>query len=455
MEQYPVTLRTIMKLNNDFLTSMKEVLSKNEYDLFIKSLTEKPKRAIVVNNLKIDKSSFLHNFNYELENLELDQNCFKLNTDEKLGNSLLHKAGAFYLQEPSAMVPALLLPLKSGDRVLDVCASPGGKSFQIARRLDGVLVSNEIDFDRAKKLQSNLERLGVCNSIITNFDSKGLSESYPNCFDCLIVDAPCSGEGMFRRDEFAVNQWTLNLVENLSKLQLEILANVDNCLKEGGYLVYSTCTFSIEENEKIVAQLVDMGYVIQALPVINGAVDGVKLKGYTTNLAKRIYPHNDLGEGQFVCLLQKQKCCEGRVKSFELKVNLKEKKIVEEFFTENLIKPFDFNKEIVIKDSQVYFCADKNLIRKSNIINYGVKLGQIEKSRFEPHNNFFSAFGQLFNRKIELTEAEALKVMRGETIYSSCDNGWCALSFKGCFFAGGKAVNGLVKNHYPKGLRLN
>ena len=444
-----------MELSNDFLISMKEVLDEKEYDLFIESLSQKPSRGLVINNLKVDKSIFLQAFEQKLKSLPFDEYCFKLETEEKLGNSLLHKAGAFYLQEPSAMLPALSLPLKAGDLVLDVCASPGGKSFQIAKRLDGVIVSNEIDFERAKKLQSNLERLGVKNSIITNFTSEDLAKNYPNSFDCLIVDAPCSGEGMFRRDEVARRQWSKSLVEAINKIQFEILNNVDSCLKEGGYLVYSTCTFSLEENEKVVAHLVDLGYKIQTLPQIAGAVDGVKIAGYDTQMAKRIYPHNKLGEGQFVCLLKKLKNCTGQVKGYQIKPNVNEQKLVEEFFSVNLDIAFDFKKEIVIKDKIVYFCPDKNLIRKINIINYGVKLGSIEKNRFEPHHNFFTAFGKNFKRKLNLSEVDTLKIMQGQTINSSCPNGWVALAYKGCYFAGGKAVNGIVKNHYPKGLRLN
>jgi len=443
-----------MELNKDFLSSMKGLLSKEEYVKFVESYQTSQKRGLVINNIKIDNDTFINEFEQELTNLEFDKNCYMLNSDEKLGNSVLHKIGAFYLQEPSAMLPALLLPIKDEDIVLDVCASPGGKSFQIARRLNGILVSNEIDFERAKKLQSNIERLGVRNAIITNFDSEGLKKNYPNCFDCVLVDAPCSGEGMFRRDEFARNQWSKNLVDEMASLQFEILTNVDKTLKSGGYLIYSTCTFSLEENEQNVAKLVDLGYEIKRLPNIKGAVNGVKIKGYNTDFAKRVYPHNDLGEGQFVCLLQKCAESEGQSKKFEISLNVHEKKVVEEFLNKNLVLDFDIDKHIVIKDKQVYYCENKNLIRKTNIMNYGVKLGELEKNRFEPHHNLFTAFGNAFKVKIELDKEQTIKFLQGQTLTTDMANGWCALSYKGCCFAGGKIVNGMIKNHYPKGLRL-
>lgn len=447
-------------IENNFYLKMKKILPSNDYDEFCKSLSKPPKRGLVFNNLKMSKQDFLDNFDYELEKLDYGECNYVLNSEEKMGSNIFHHTGAIYMQEPSAMIAGVLLPLKKGDCVLDACASPGGKTFQIAKRLNGVLISNEIDFERAKILNANIERLGLTNVMVTNYDVEGLEKAYPNKFDCVLVDAPCSGEGMFRKEDKAIARWSQEYVEICAKRQKEILQHLDTTLKQGGYLMYSTCTYSLEENEQVVTFLVDMGYKIVDLGKINGESVGVKINGYDTNLAKRFYPHKSCGEGQFVCLLQK--CGENNnlpiyIRDSRYKIGATELKILTEFIKSNFNDKFyDYVKDnLYQKKDDFYFAVDKSLlVDDKKFLNYGVKLGTVVKGRFEPNHNLFTGFSDYFLRKVNLTKEQAYHYLRGNTVDVEIENGWCVVCYLNASIGGGKVVNNMLKNHYPKGLRL-
>lgn len=446
------------KLKEDFLKRMKELLN-GEYEQFVESFSLPIKRGLVINNLKVDKNIFLRECGYNLKPLIFDENCFEMLGNEKVGSDIFHHCGAFYMQEPSAMLPGLVLPVKKGDVVLDVCAAPGGKTFQIAKRLDGTLFSNEIDFSRAKVLSSNIERLGLKNVLVGNFDSKELSKFFPNKFDAVIVDAPCSGEGMFKREDKAVEQWSNDYVKVCANRQLEILTNVDKTLKENGYLLYSTCTFSIEENEEIVSKLVDLGYTIIDVGEIPNSSNGIKVEGYETEKCKRFYPHKNGGEGQFLCLLKK---VNSEIPSYKKekpiqKLTSNEFKIIESFLKQNLLDCENFKlPNLIKKNDAVFYCPNIQIaFDHPKILSYGVKLGVLTNNRFEPSHNLFTAFGEYFKLKIELDKDNAQKYLSGQTIETDLTNGWCVLNFNNCSLGGGKIVNGVIKNHYPKGLRTN
>lgn len=446
-----------MELNIDFLNRMKTMLGV-EYDEFLHALKLEHKKGLVVNNLKVDEKIVKNSLSGKIDKLPYGRGCYILNIDEKLGSTILHKAGAFYLQEPSAIVPGIVLPLKKGDVVLDVCASPGGKTFNIARREDVTILSNEIDYSRAKTLLSNVERLGLTNVMVSNFSSQELSSLFPYQFDAVIIDAPCSGEGMFRKEDYAIEQWSLDYVNKCVKMQKEIMQNIDTTLKCGGYLVYSTCTYSLEENEKNIALLVDMGYEIVDIEQIAGASNGVKLDDYNTNLCKRFYPHKSFGEGQFVALLKKVKQDEivhkkkyniAPIGNFNKKLVLAGlKSVVDKELLEKL------ENSMYEKNDGVFYCPNAELLVKDKkILSYGVKLGNIIGNRFEPCHNMFTAFSSHFVNQIEVDDESATKYLRGETLNTDSVTGWCVVKFKDVALGGGKVVNGVIKNHYPKGLR--
>lgn len=446
-----------MELNIDFLNRMKTMLG-DEYGEFLHALKLEHKKGLVVNNLKVDEKIVKKSLSGKIDKLPYGRGCYILNSDEKLGSTILHKAGAFYLQEPSAIVPGIVLPLKKGDVVLDVCASPGGKTFNIARREDATILSNEIDYSRAKTLLSNVERLGLTNVMVSNFSSQELSSLFPYQFDAVIIDAPCSGEGMFRKEDYAIEQWSLDYVNKCAEMQKEIIQNIDTTLKCGGYLVYSTCTYSLEENEKNIALLVDMGYEIVDIGQMAGASNGVKLDAYNTNLCKRFYPHKSFGEGQFVALLRKVKQDEivhkkkyniAPIGNFNKKLVLAGlKSVVDKELLEKL------ENSMYEKNDGVFYCPNAELLVKDKkILSYGVKLGNIIGNRFEPCHNMFTAFSSHFVNQIEVDDEGATKYLRGETLNTESVTGWCVVKFKDVALGGGKVVNGVIKNHYPKGLR--
>ena len=244
-------------LDESFVKNMKILLAE-DYGLYEAAMHEKPIRGIRCNPLKISKQKFLNIFPHKLEQISYEENGFVLETDEKLGNGLLHMSGCFYLQEPSSMMPVACLNVDSDARVLDLCAAPGGKSSQVAVKIpDGLLVSNEIVTNRAKVLFSNIERMGIRNSVVLNDTPDNIAGKLEGFFDAVIVDAPCGGEGMFRKDPSTIEEWNIDRLESNHQRQIEILKSADKCLKQGGKLVYSTCTFSEIENEDVILEFLE------------------------------------------------------------------------------------------------------------------------------------------------------------------------------------------------------
>lgn len=443
-------------IKDDFKKEIENIMGPDASKYFL-CLEDKPQKGLCVNNKKISPEDFIKINNFKIEQLGFNENCFKYLGDEKLGLSVLHMAGAFYMQEPSAMIPGIVLPIKDGDLVLDMCASPGGKTFQIARRLNGVLLSNEIDFSRAKVLEENVERLGLDNVLVSSFSPQKLGELYEGVFDSVIVDAPCSGEGMFRREKQARDNWSKDYVAHCSKLQKEILLSATKCLKLGGHLVYSTCTFSKEENEENVKFLIDNGFEVLNIDKVFGGVNGISIKGYDTHLAKRFYPQNGVGEGQFVCLAKKVLGADNReLKKSKFMLLRRDESIVENFLKENFCGLWDkISSGLVKKNDSIFYSPNKTLILdEKKVLSFGVKLGVILNGRFEPSYNLFSAFGAYCKIKCDLTKAEAEEYFKGHTInFKSSEKGWCVVRYNGISLGGGKLVDGVIKNHYPKGLR--
>lgn len=431
-------------LNDDFVNRMKLML-KDDFNAFIKSYEDSPSRAIRVNKEKITVDDFLRIFPYETIKSELSEDCLYLKTDEKLGRSVFHHAGMIYLQEPSAMLPAYSYDFLDGIKILDLCASPGGKTSQLAvRNPHGLVVSNEINYKRAQVLASNIERQGYKNVIITNASPNELSSSIKGFFDLILVDAPCSGEGMFRKDEEAVKDWSLDLVSLNSKRQKEILDNAMIMLKENGILIYSTCTFSYQENEDNVSYLLENGFEL-----IKPNDKTLRLTTFFDNeYCRRFYPHIGLGEGQFFAVLRKKH--EATQDYSLLKQKNKLEKEVNDFLDDN-IEGIELN---IIKVKDMYYHVPYSLALP-NVISYGVALGNVVKGRFVPHHNFFTAFGNYFKNKliVDYTDHRVNKYLRGEEIDGDVSNGFGAIIVNGVSLGGFKSSNGRLKNYYPKGLR--
>ncbi|MDE7100451.1 MAG: RsmB/NOP family class I SAM-dependent RNA methyltransferase, partial [Anaeroplasmataceae bacterium] len=243
-------------MKDAFLNRMKQYLSLEEFQSFMKSYQEEPQRGLRLNN--IDADTFFNHLKMPVEKISYDPDGYYLLDQDKYGNHPYHHLGAFYLQEPSAMAPVNMYSFKGNELVLDLCAAPGGKSSQLARRLDqGILFSNDPNYKRSKTLFSNLERLGFSNVVVLNETPQHLASELQGLFDVILVDAPCSGEGMMRKDEEALNMWNEGLALECQRRDREILASANKLLKENGILIYSTCTFSKEENEEMVKYLID------------------------------------------------------------------------------------------------------------------------------------------------------------------------------------------------------
>lgn len=446
-------------LPSDFSERMKRLLG-NDFEKYEKALTEEPVRAFRVNTDKISLEDFEKINIFGKEKIPYVENGFYLDYD-KIGNHPYHHAGLIYVQEPGAMAPAECVDIKPEWKILDMCAAPGGKSTQLKNKLgeNGVLVSNEIIPSRCRILTGNVERLGLKNTVTTCMDSKRLAAIFPKTFDLIMVDAPCSGEGMFRKEEIAIDEWSADNVEMCAHRQKEILENAVSALKDGGYIIYATCTFSLEENEMVIDWFLENHPDFELLPVKKAVkentCDGIKFEGCkceNINFTRRFYPHKAKGEGQFMAVLKST--AEG-FNGYKEKPQNKEKidKTVFDFLDEVLIE-YDKENVLIYNGSPVYFIPDFP-VKKGSAFSCGVTIGEIKKSYILPHHQFFMAIGKEFKRKIELSaESDNLKkYLHGEEFETDCRNGWAVVTVEGCSVGGVKVVNGRAKNHYPKGLR--
>lgn len=443
----------------EFQERMKALLGA-EYEDFLKSYDEKPVRAFRVNTDKISLDAFEKLNIFSTEKIPYVENGFYFDYDG-VGNHPYHHAGMLYVQEPAAMAPVECIELNPDWKVLDLCAAPGGKSSQIKNKLGekGVLVSNEIVPSRCKILTGNIERMGFKNVVTTCMSPQKIAKEFPETFDMIMVDAPCSGEGMFRKDDTAIDEWSPENVTMCAERQTEILEYAVKMLKTGGHIVYATCTFSLEENEMMIDSFLQTHPEFEIVPVSErvreNTADGIHFEGCkceNIHYARRCYPHKTKGEGQFVAVLHNKNENYGVFSKNELK---KEKidKTVTDFLDDALVS---YNKENVImyNGNPVYFIPDFP-IRKGAAFSCGVTIGEIRKKYIQPHHQFFMAMGKDFKRKIELSadSDEIKKYLHGEEFDTDCPNGWAAVLVDGCTVGGVKVSNGRAKNHYPKGLR--
>ena len=448
-----------VRLPEQFKARMHEELGP-EYEAFIASYEDTRVYGLRCNLLKSDIEAFCKKMPFLLSPIDFAYAGFYYNDEERPGKHVYHEAGAYYIQEPSAMSAVTELDVKEGDIVLDLCAAPGGKSTQIASFLDGkgLLVTNEINKERAIVLSSNIERMGVRNAVVTSESSDVLARRFPLFFNKILVDAPCSGEGMFRKDETAVNEWSEENVTMCAKRQEEILKNAASMLAPGGTLVYSTCTFSREENEDNIEKFVSENPDFELI------------------LMKRLMPHKVKGEGHFVAKLKKKgEYIPNEVRPISQENSKGKKKgksdspvINKETVRDFLIKDFGMKEDVAdellgttnivrVKDN-IYLTpalfGDTDSIR---IVRPGLHIMCNLKNRFEPaHALAMSMRPFEAARKADLSLEEGKRFIAGETV--PCDpnfKGFLPVFVDGYSIGFAKAVNGTLKNHYPKGLRMN
>ncbi len=437
---------------DEFLFRIKSLLG-DDFDEFLRFYENENYKGLRVNTLKCSAEKLRMLVDFELVNTPFCNEGFYIPSDvTSLGNSPLHHCGAFYIQEPSATSAVEMLGVEKNDFVLDLCAAPGGKSTQIGAKLQGagLLWSNEIVKSRANILLSNIERMGISNAVVSNCHPDILCNELQGKFDKVLVDAPCSGEGMFRKNSDAQNEWSVEHVKSCAQRQLMILNSAKNALKEGGVMVYSTCTFSQEENEDVITQFLSEN------PDFELEDAGIDFGRKTLEYACRIFPM-DGGEGHFAARLRKKG--EGYGSIIPYKNNQKIDDKVWDFYDSLFVdRPFGENLALVGEKIIILPENYNRNIKNTGIIRAGIILGEIVKNRIEPHHSVFMAAQKNECRSavdFDLTSDEIQKFLHGEEIAVPSEvKGYTAVCVNEITVGFGKASNGRLKNKYPKGLRI-
>lgn len=465
-----------VQLPQAFVERMKESLGE-EADTFLASYDTPRAYGLRRNPLKMEREQFEAQMPFALETVSWTEEGYYYQEAERPGRHPFHEMGLYYIQEPSAMCVVEVADPKPGEYVLDLCAAPGGKSTQIAGRMagEGLLVCNEIVPNRAKILSQNIERMGIKNAVVLNHSPQELEIRFTSFFDRIVVDAPCSGEGMFHKEEAALTEWSPENVEMCAVRQREILACAVSMLRPGGVLVYSTCTFAPAEDEEMVGWLLTEYPDLELLPI-----DTEKLGISEGNVpgTGRIWPHRQRGEGHFVARLKKRGELSVRGNSGLLSVTdtknavrdgskgKKGKKnqagaesvtawsCYEEFARQTM--RCELSGRRLEFGEQLYLVPEAMPDLKGlKVVRPGLHLGTNKKKRFEPSHAL--ALTLKPSEAVQVCETdEPEKYLRGETI--SCDpslKGWTLVTYKGQPMGWGKADRGIMKNHYPKGLRVN
>lgn len=442
-----------------FFNRMQEYLSPEDFKEFYASFDRISQRCIRINPLKVNKDDLVKIFPYSLLATSISPYHYLINEDLS-GNHPYHLAGLFYMQEASAGSAVEALHINPGDYVLDLCAAPGGKSTQISAYLNqnGLLVSNEYVNNRAQILLSNTERIGAQNTIVTNEHPEKLCTHFAGYFNKVLVDAPCSGEGMFRKNDDAINHWSQEHVNSCAIRQKEILASAYKALAEGGEIVYSTCTFSKEENEMVIEEFLENHPDMKLIdPNVNFGRPGLAYKNLDNTKVRRIYPM-DGGDGHFVARMKK----EGNyINKSNVCKGMRLPKEAEDFLKEQLDNDFyQLNKDsfYMENDNLYYWPFGKINLKGIHTIRCGVLCGSLIKGHFKPHHHFYMALCQYIIRKLSLpiSDERINLYLHGNEI--SCDeeswNGYGALCVDGYVLGFIKKNQQQCKNHYPKGLRL-
>lgn len=482
-------------LPEKFTDRMKKMLSADEFEAFIDSFGDVTGRyhALRINPLKCDEiPSGIDGLG---DGVLWEKNGFYYSDDATPGKHPYHEAGLYYIQEPSAMAPVHYLDPQPFEKILDLCAAPGGKSTQIACSMkgQGILISNEINRDRAKILSLNVERLGITNCMVLNETPEHLSERFSGYFDKILVDAPCSGEGMFRKNEIATTEWSEENVKNCAERQSQILDCAAKMLLPGGIICYSTCTFAPDENEESIARflMTHPDFHVQKVELFEGMQNArpefisddidcsPSVKEEVKN-AIRLWPHKLQGEGHFLCVLKR----DGELLSDRKDTyvpggrNLPAKKDITKIFTEfakETLLPadsafsmttsgIDLSGIIFSFGDQLYLAPqDMPSATGLKVMRPGLHLGTIKKDRFEPSHALALAM-KLEDAKLCIDfssdSAEIRQYLNGQTLRVSSPElskakGWTLITVDSYSIGWAKLAGGQLKNHYPKGLRIN
>ena len=469
-------------LPQSFLDSMKEILG-DDYEAFLAGFDGQRQYGLRVNTLKMNLEEFERIAPFHLKKVPWISNGYFYEAEDAPAKHPFYSAGLYYLQEPSAMTPASRLKVQPGERVLDLCAAPGGKATELGAALqgEGLLVANDINTARARALLRNLELFGISNSFVTNEPPHVLAERFPEFFHKIMVDAPCSGEGMFRKNPAVVDSWQEKGPEYFSKLQREIIVQAADMLLPGGMMFYSTCTFSPLENEKTITHLLKERPDMEVIPMedYEGFAEGLtsyrgEVFDESCKLCRRIWPHKMSGEGHFMALLHKKNGVQQQVQQTVSQSSIwwekckglnKEQKAAAEDFFSHVNIAYDEKRIDVRGDNLYYLPAPKYDGRGLHFLRNGLFMGEFKKKRFEPSQPFALALhAQDFDQVLDFpADDERLsRYLRGETLDVSDliagekkRKGWQLVMVAGHPLGFGKLVNNNLKNKYPAGWRKN
>ena len=417
-----------------------EAQLRDEMPAFLNAMEQAPLRGIRMNPRKLLPGIL------EWEDLKgavpWEKHGRYLSEDSQAGVTVWHEAGVFYLQEPSAMIPGAVMDVKPGETVLDLCAAPGGKATQMGAALEGkgLLVANEPVEKRARILSRNIERLGLPNAIVTCARPEQLAEKWPERFDAVMVDAPCSGEGMFRRDPAAREEWTAENAAGCVRRQREILSAAARMAKPGGRLVYSTCTYNPAENEETVLWFLEAFPEFERSPFQLSGADG--REGWFT-----AYPHRVGGEGQFAALMIRRGSREtgGDFVPDLPHAEKKSREIWAQAFPGMPEATHQFGNTLVHLEMSPP-------LQGIRVLRAGLHLGELRGRIPIPDHAAAVGFPGVLEKRCEVTEAEAAKYLAGETLERP-EEGWVLVQLHGVALGWAKGSGGTLRNHYPKGLR--
>lgn len=462
-----------------FEERMKRLLGE-EYGPFHRSYEENKYQALRLNPAKTSPERFAGQVDWRLTPVPWCGNGFYYEGNAQPGKHPYHSAGVYYMQEPSAMAPAAYLEARPGERVLDLCAAPGGKSTQIAADMagEGLLVCNEIHPARAKILSENVERMGIGHALVTNETPERLAERLGMCFHRVMVDAPCSGEGMFRKNPEAMEEWSPEQVELCARRQDGILIQAADMLLPGGRMVYSTCTFAPEENEGTVMRFLEthpdftLEHVEKYPGMEPGRPDWTPDPGAAGKLglerAIRLFPHRIRGEGHFVAVFTKAGSDPGMGGSYAFSDLtgkgaggiLSEREVPEyaAFRRESLTDGGNkLTSRYILFGEQLYRLPERAPDLKGlKVLRPGLHLGTLKKGRFEPAHAlalYLKPEEARYRAELTAEDPRTAAYLRGETFPWEGEKGWYLICVDGYSLGWGKLAGGVMKNHYPKGLR--
>lgn len=456
-----------MDLPEDFLIRMQTLLGV-EAELFFHALEQSAFQGLRVNSLKTSPDQMMKHSGWQLPQIPWCKNGLFVDDRLRPGKHPFHHAGLYYIQEPSAMAVAEVVAPQPGELILDIAAAPGGKSTHLAA-LSGngaTIIANEFERKRTQALTTNLERWGATDAIILNEKTERIAQRWDPIFDLVLVDAPCSGEGMFRKDKNTRREWSMANVLGCQQRQENLLRQAAQLVRPGGVLVYSTCTFNPEENEQVIANFLRDFADYQLLPIVIPGASPGRPKWVANGPANadltqtcRLWPHQIEGEGHFIAKMQRDEYAVFPLPRHRLKSASKAPiKMWQEFAMEHLKEDL-FATRLFIEIGERLFSWPQKVpsTDQLHVLRGGVCLGTIKKNRFEPDHALALALPRnTVTNQIDLdcNDPQIVRYLQGQTLSNTGTNGWTLVTVNGHGIGWGKQTNGTLKNYYPKGLRL-